>query len=508
MARRAMQRRQLPAPDGRLILRPPPVGGMNTRDALTDMAKDDAVSLINMYPDKSEVVSRKGHESHATGAGAAAVETLVEYYHDADRHLLAAGAGEIWDVTAAGAASSLANGFTVNRWATARQAAYQLWVNGTDTPQTYDGTTVTDWLATGPTLVNVIGCHLHRNRLFVWEKDSGSFWYGGIDAIAGAFVEFPLSSVAQLGGTIVAMKSWATDGGTGPRDLAVFFMSTGEILIYDGSDPGDAADWSIVQRYFGGVPVSRDGFCNIGADIWYIARHDYESLTKIVVRSRDARDPSKIRESKMMNAIAAAAESYGTAPGWQLINCLGSNFMLANVPTTGGFEQHIMNTRTQNWAIYRYPAYVPQCWAEFANGLYFGGTAGEVWKAESGYEDDGEPIECDATIAWNLLDTPLKKIIAAHRLSLVLAGESGYSAALGFDFQPSISCPDPQTVTISGTPWGSPWGSPWSVEMVTRNEWRAGGGAGFHVALRARFRGNRQIKWNRTDYIVRKGAAI
>ena len=96
---------------------PAPTGGWNARDSLADMKPDQAVQLDNWFPQTSNVRIRRGFAQHATGVGAGAVATLIEFAAGTTRKLLAAGGGAIYDATNAGAAgAALGSGFANDRW--------------------------------------------------------------------------------------------------------------------------------------------------------------------------------------------------------------------------------------------------------------------------------------------------------------------------------------------------------------------------------------------------------
>ena len=45
-----------------------------------------------------------------------------------------------------------------------------------------------------------------------------------------------------------AVAGWPQDGGQGIDDLTLFITSEGEVLVYAGSDPSNADDWSLRLR--------------------------------------------------------------------------------------------------------------------------------------------------------------------------------------------------------------------------------------------------------------------
>ncbi len=81
---------------------PSPVGGWDTRNALSDMPTENAVRLDNWFPTTDRVIMRRGFIEHATGM-LGKVETLIEYVSTTgDGELFAANNGAIYDVTSAG----------------------------------------------------------------------------------------------------------------------------------------------------------------------------------------------------------------------------------------------------------------------------------------------------------------------------------------------------------------------------------------------------------------------
>ena len=82
---------------------PPPVGGWDTRESLADMPETHAVILSNFFPETDVVRVRRGNTSHATGMSGE-VQSLIEYVPKSGTGaLFAANAGNIYDVTSAGA---------------------------------------------------------------------------------------------------------------------------------------------------------------------------------------------------------------------------------------------------------------------------------------------------------------------------------------------------------------------------------------------------------------------
>ena len=142
---------------------PAPVGGWNARDALGEMAPNDAVYLTNLWPATTDVVLRSGYSQWATGLGAQ-VETLMAYSGGATDKLFAVTAGgNLYDVTAGGAVGAAAvSGLSNGRWQYTNMATaggnFLIAFNGADNGLRFDGTKwVTVPISTGKTITSGSG---------------------------------------------------------------------------------------------------------------------------------------------------------------------------------------------------------------------------------------------------------------------------------------------------------------------------------------------------------------
>ena len=480
---------------------PAPSTGWNTRDALDGMPPTDAVRLDNWIPGINKVYVRAGYASHATGVGAGAVQTVAEYHSGATRKLIACGGGAIYDATSAGAATSKASDFSVNVWHTANFSGTLFFFNGTDAPQEYDGSTVSgsSWSGSGLTPANLSGVNVFKNRLFMWDSDTQDFWYASVNAVSGALTKFPLSRITGFGGNLTAMATWTVDSGSGPDDYAVFIMSSGDVVVYAGTDPGDANAWSLQGIYHIGQPLDKRAVLRIGGDLLIATTDDYVSLTKVF------RAGHLGGASKLSGAVQAAATSNKAGTGWQGILSPKHGLALFNVPNVdGSFDQHVLNTTTG--APCRFKAIPANCWGLYNDDLYFGGGGGVVYKY-TGEDDASSAIEADAIQAWSMMGSPYRKRVAAIRHILdSVASSLSYETDIGFDFG-EIATPSPSVTSSTSAPWDtSPWDTtPWSSSSVIDASWRVASGTGQSVAARVRVNTKTPISWLRTDYRVEIG---
>lgn len=487
---------------------PSPIGGWNTRDALSAMEPIDAVAMDNFYPDLAGVSVRSGYASFATGVGTGPVQTLAEYNAGTTRKMLAAASGSIYDISAGGVAGApLASGFGINAWQWGNLLARMFLVNGTDTMQVFDGTSLAVGTFTGVTLSTLYGVYVYQQRLFFWARNATGFWYAPLNSISGALAFYDLAAFSPRGGNLVAVTSLSHDGGLGVQDMIVFMMSSGDALIFVGNDPGNANAWSLVGQFRISPPVSPRAVCRYAAESFCTTFDDHVALDETLAASKEGRLPER---SKISSAVQAAVAANQAGFGWQALYYPRGRRLIFNIPNPdGSFYQHVQNTGTTRKPWCRFVNQNAFCWGLYNDRLYFGAQAGNVYLADNGTLDEGSPIAAFAQQAWNSFEAPVEKDVKAVRPVLTTSGPITYTFRLGFDFG-SLDKSIIVTTSGSGSPWDtSPWDtSPWSAESIATTKWNAGGGSGMAVACSLAVTSAQSVTWLRTDYRGTLGTAL
>lgn len=512
------RRRVTPARQtARSIPVPAPVGGWNARDGLALMDPGDAVTLDNFFPQQGKVVSRGGFASHATGVGSGNVETIAEFHSGSTRKLITAGGGKVYDATSAGAASQLGTGFSNDRWQTANMNAKIGLVNGADAPQDYDGATfgAMSISGSGLTIANLIGINIFKSHSYFWEDNSQDFWYSAVNALGGTLTKFPLSRVGTFGGKLVAMATWTLDAGDGVDDLAVFVMSSGETIVYQGSDPGDAQDWSLVGVYRIGAPLGIRAVSKFGGDLIISTKDGYTPLKQALQRGRV--DQRGTISDKISGAVIAAARSWAPNFGWQIVPYPRGNFILFNVPTSSTtFHQHIVNTVTGAWC--RFTGLNGHSWGTYNDNLYFGGDDGTVWQADKGVSDNAANITLTGQHAFNYLRDAghLKRVTA---LAPVLGGTGDLTVKINVqvDFKQSPLAETSYTLS-TGAVLEQTWGSieeewqdieeVWAEFSTIEQRWLSTTGIGYAIAARMEIASQERVEWYATQYLIEAGGVV
>ena len=103
--------------------------------------------------------------------------------------------------------------------------------------------------ASGDSIHNMWGINAFKRRIYAWPRTEPKFFYGSTDSTLGTLEPFSLGAVAPESQYITSFFGMTRDGGSGPDDFATFLMNDGKVVVYQGSDPGDANNWSHVGTY-------------------------------------------------------------------------------------------------------------------------------------------------------------------------------------------------------------------------------------------------------------------
>jgi predicted amino acid-binding ACT domain protein len=269
---------------------PAPTGGWNARDGLTAMQPLEAVTLTNWFPATTECALRNGYTKHATGI-TGQVETLMAYSGAATDKLFAIAGTSVYDVTSSGAVgAAVVTGLSNARWGYCNIATsggnYLSMANGVDAPRNYDGSTWTTPTITGVTATTLQNPILYAERQFFIQKNTLKVWYLGVDSIAGAAAAVDIAPFMNRGGYIVAHGTWTIDAGTGVNDHYVIMTNRGQVIVYQGIDPTDPNNWSMVGVWDIGAPIGPRALYKYAGDMLIIAQDGVVPLSGALQSSR------------------------------------------------------------------------------------------------------------------------------------------------------------------------------------------------------------------------------
>lgn len=471
---------------------PPPVGGLNRRDALASMSPLDAVTLNNVFPQPSWVEIRRGNASHATGMGAFTIETVMAWAGPASSKLKAAVNGNIYDVTSAGAVGAAeVTGLSEDTWQSTvfgtSGGNFLVAVNGTDAVRNYNGSAWSTPAITGSGLSSsalFINVAVWKNRLWFVEKDTLNAWYLPVNSIAGTAVKQSLAAQASLGGSLTAIGTISRgDAGDGADDYIAFLTSQGQVIVYQGTDPTSANTYALVGIYRTGYPIGRRCFVDVGGDLGIVNSDGIISLNQLMAEGREAAQRKAISD-KIQLLFNDYVRTYGSNPGWQVVVYPKGNMLIVNVPiSTTQFNQLVMNTKTGAWC--QFIGLNGFSFGLLSNDLYFGSTAGVVYKADTGYQDNGGVITGSILTSWNYFKAKGSQKLASMARPII---ETNGSPAIQFIINSDYSVIAPSGPISASAPGSSLWGTAvwgsgqWGGDSTIVNQWVAGQGLGTALA--------------------------
>jgi len=496
-----------------------PIGGLNSRDPLAAMKPQDALILDNLICRPSSIEVRKGMANFVTGfAETEKVWGLLPYRASPVDKLFATTDLGIYNATTAGVVGVKVANSTNGRWESINGAnagiRFLLAVNGADPMKLYNGTVWSDAAVTYMLggVSTVYNTALFTNiaqfkfRVFFTEKNTLSFWYLAVNAVQGLATEFPLAPLFKLGGSLLAIGNWTLDGGNGPDDYCAFITTEGELAVYKGTDPANAATWGLVGVYALPRPIGRKCFFKLGGDLIIITESGLVKMTS-VLSAVDERLASI--SDKIIGALSDAARKYKTNFGWSLTLLSAEDILILNVPTIEGSasQQFVMNTLTGAWSMFKQMNSF--CFIELGGRLFMG-TTNRVINALYGQSDYGNNITIRAQTAYNNFGQPLaSKHIKLLRQNYRTSKEVSVRLAISENFQQTFTStpntPIPSNLSTFDT---SLWnGAFWTEEDYIVSAWRTvAHKSGYQLSLLMVISDvNYTFEWNSTDFLIEKG---
>lgn len=448
-----------------------PTGGLDAVSALTSMPPDSAITLDNWFPQLRYIELRRGHVEHCDTDEGAPVETLMPYNApvESSKKLFAACNGKIIDVSTSTDVDEVL-GMSNDRWQYVNFATsggnFLICVNGANTPRRYDGTSWSTLTITGATSSDLIDVAAFKFRLWFVMQDSLDAYFLPPDFIQGPLTRFPLGGTMKKGGYLQSIATWSLDGGDGPDDHIAFISSEGEVAVYKGTDPTSSTAWFLVGVYEIGAPIGRRCWFKVGGDVAIISLDGVIPLSKAMVIERGAA-LSIALSAKIQPILNSDAREFKDEFGWQLLSYpLGTRAIL-NVPQLENETQiqYVMNTVSGAWC--RFLGMNANCWVLWRERLFFGGNDGVVYEADTGADDNGEPIEADVQGAFSMLDSPVNKLFGLVRPFIVSDGDVQPSIGIDVDYRTGGELSAAAAVIIPAAQWDE---ATWDVDMWAQEE--------------------------------------
>jgi hypothetical protein len=471
---------------------PGPAKGLIRSGSFVGAPTDAAEVLDNFIPTTTGARQRGGAVLYATVDDP--VIRLMNYRSGSFEAFFAATDTDVYDITSVAdpevAPAADLTTQTSGDWSFVQFATpggeFLIMVNGADAAQSFDGASWSTPAITGPADEDLNFVWSHKRRLWFVENGRLSAWYLGANAIAGAATEFPLDGVFRLGGNLLFGGTWSVDSGDGLDDNIVFVTSEGEIAVYQGTDPDDATDWSLVGVYRIGKPLNKHSWFRAGGDFVIMTEDGIVAVSEALQKDRAALQTASITspiEELWQGAIARRS----AASTFPVILWPTRTLILIGVPASSGQDiAFVANTRTGAWA--RITGWDAQCFGIFADAVYFGTSSGLVARADAGGQDLGEPYVSFYVPKFQEFNSADDKFALHARVTYRAATQTPVRMVCYQNYAvggaPDVS-PD---LTEGGSKWGggAKWGdgTKWGATTLRLavSEWQAVSGAGFSLA--------------------------
>lgn len=453
-----------------------PVGGWVSAQNLAAARPNTCLTLENWFPTTTGIRLRSGALKHAT-IGATPCESLMSYIGGLTRKLFAANATAIYDITnpvsptvppAAAVAGQTSGYYSFLNFATPG-GNYMTVVNGSDTAKLFDGTTWTTPAITGVSSATLSHVWAYRNRQWFIQAGSMNVWALPVDSIAGAAIQLSLAGVFQLGGSLLTGGTWSMDAGDGLDDKLVVISTEGEVAIYQGSDPSDPADFSLVGRYVIPPPMGKRCMMSAGGDLIVGTEGGMVPISAAVTKDPAALSIAAVSRNIEPDWLQDARERR-TLP-WEIIKWDSRKTIYVTTPVTSDEavtppQCYVINAETGAFA--KNTGWNTRCGTMHDDFMYFGTNDGTIMQADIGGTDDGEFIYHTYVGSWDHMGAigAFKETKLARAIFITRA-----------EFTPKLSISTDYTVLLptppnAATPTGSP--GEWDVGVWDVSLWDTG----------------------------------
>lgn len=234
---------------------PPPYSGQNDQYPLIAIQNPNCRYMHNFNNLEGVVKLRKGNDKFCEVTAGAPLQPLnIATYNDKLFILVdPAGAGVLtwYDITSGTPSSVHTAG------AGGDDEINTLYFNGylfyfgefsLTTPEYYNGSA---WGTSGYTFpggFRPFGGDVYKHRAYMLGYGSARYVYTGIDAITGATTLVDLGGIISEPANLYIIRPISLTQNITPEAVQAFILSSGEVLVYQGSWP-DAPDWSLVSRF-------------------------------------------------------------------------------------------------------------------------------------------------------------------------------------------------------------------------------------------------------------------
>ena len=552
--RRALQ------PNNLMIPAQLPVNGINARDAYARMAPDDAVDLMNVLSNPYGLQVRNGYQEFATNIGANdTIGTMMSYYPatasitanpnlfrydvmepppapmlaaslgNVGGQIFACTSGQIFDVTAGGSGPWVAqiNVAVANdlwSWCNFQNeaGAFLIACNYDGGYYIFGQVGFSDGFSNGFSVENVgfkkvlqgaisgqifgtnpdnfVFVMAWKRRLWFIEKNTTRAWYLPVDQITGTVAPFDFGANFPHGGRLEVLINWTIDDGIGIDDNLIAISSEGDVVIYKGTDPNDAATFGLVGIwYVGSVPAGKRFAEMLGGDVHILSVNGLSQASQLIAMGQIANEVTENTGSKIDPLLRSLMQSSQKEEAWYCKFIPHEQIFAIGVPEVysgQGVTQLAYKVRQKAWSRLEN---LPFFTIINHSGVVFGGGrlsasgvngGGKVYLVFDNATDNqlldspqsGDMIRARVTPAFNSFGSAgMNKRFTMIRPTFVSAGNVSAKVTILTDFNRGTQFTAPTLPSSFGDVWNvGQWDvAKWSGVGLTRHKWLGVLGSGY-----------------------------
>lgn len=473
---------------------PAPIRGLVLNENIAIPSPGGALVMDNLICTTKGAKARGGTSLHVPLA--TAVTSLFVYRSGGAEIAFGATTTTISNVSASGVvppATSI-TGQTAGIYSTEQFGTaggdYLYAVNGADKAQLFDGAAWTQIDAASVPAITGIAtttfAHVwsFANRLFFVEKNTLNAWYLPVDSIGGAAASFSLAGIFKKGGSLLFGATWSLDAGDGLDDKCVFVSDQGEVAVYEGTNPGSAADWRKAGVYNITPPLGPKGKMQAGGDLLIATQVGLVPISQAI-----SRDPAALEMGAVSKNITPLWQQKAFELGsgyWEIEKWPAENIIIVSQPGATEATCLVCNLQTGAWS--RFTGLNVQCLMFFDDSIMFGGADGKIYRFETGGSDNGANYTCVYLGQHDPMGLPgIQKSMRQMRATFQLSTRIDAQVSVKTDYDQTLSAP-PNAVADAGgaSTWGvSKWGAAkWGGRAVASTQalWSSIGRTGYAIA--------------------------
>jgi len=340
-----------------------------------------------------------------------------------------------------------------------------------------------------------------KTRVWFIQRNSGLAWFlNASEQFLGTVVPFNWGDQFKTGGSLVALHNWTLDGGKGMDDYIVGLSGSGDVIVYQGTDPTSKNDFGLVGSWFvGATPAGRRTAIEYSGDLYMLTLQGIVPLSALLRGQSTAEDATYV-SNKVGPYLRSVLEETLTDFGWHIHVHPKQSTLYVNAPPVQSAPQVAFTAYfgTKAWstvsgltkadtASWKNDVY----WSDITrNKLFFQGGFQDGVYLDPDVDGDPEPVNWSLLTSFSPLGTPSKqKRVQYIRPQFVADTAPDYFVEARYDYDISRIPIGPIDTNGEGNVWDKgKWGTAkWRGALIAASDKVTGGsGMGRAVALAIR----------------------